>query len=344
MSAPAAGVVIDHVPPALRTEAREAGAINQAFRFSTKYQDQETGLVYFGRRYYSSNTGRFQGRDPKGEQGGRNLYAFTKNDPVNGYDYLGMTPRWTYNPRTGKYTISESSIPDDQEGGGDDDGGGSFYGNDDDDDSNDDGDLNNDPADLLKKECDGLLKIVDTFRKEAQEFLSDFNRELAYTQKLQASFSSDNNEWMRNAMDLMREFGGDIAWGTAGFAIGADFAGLGNELTDAIGDASEGNVAASAGHVALGLYMFINQLRPARYRTPNFSSIANIGGAFYLGGKVIIKTYEHFGATINNELMQASIIEEQNKVTAGLMEKHVEQGRLADHFQRQYDDKGCDNL
>jgi RHS repeat-associated protein len=28
------------------------------FRFSTKYQDDETDLLYYGRRYYNASTGR----------------------------------------------------------------------------------------------------------------------------------------------------------------------------------------------------------------------------------------------------------------------------------------------
>ena len=60
------------------------------FRFSTKFTDDETGLVYYGKRYYQPANGRFLGRDPKGEQGGTHLYAFTTNKPINRWDYLGM--------------------------------------------------------------------------------------------------------------------------------------------------------------------------------------------------------------------------------------------------------------
>ena len=60
------------------------------FRFSTKYTDDETGLVYYGHRYYEPNLGRFINCDPIEEDGGLNLYGFVGNDPVNFYDYLGM--------------------------------------------------------------------------------------------------------------------------------------------------------------------------------------------------------------------------------------------------------------
>src|SRR5262249_44385185 len=44
------------------------------FRFSTKFTDDETGLLYYGHRYYSPSQGRFLGRDPIEEKGGLNLY------------------------------------------------------------------------------------------------------------------------------------------------------------------------------------------------------------------------------------------------------------------------------
>jgi RHS repeat-associated protein len=93
------------------------------FRFSTKYQDEETGLVYYGYRYYDPSTGRWLNRDPLGElgfmllkerrqafirttvtfrefteqlnvliaePGGVNRYAFVGNAPIGFYDYLGL--------------------------------------------------------------------------------------------------------------------------------------------------------------------------------------------------------------------------------------------------------------
>ncbi len=60
------------------------------FRFSTKYQDDETDLLYYGYRYY--NASRWLSRDPVGERGGDNLYAFSGNDLLNFVDYLGLKP------------------------------------------------------------------------------------------------------------------------------------------------------------------------------------------------------------------------------------------------------------
>ena len=60
------------------------------FRFSTKYQDDESGLLYYGLRYYDPAIGRFINRDPIEERGGLNLYAAFYNDPINRIDVLGM--------------------------------------------------------------------------------------------------------------------------------------------------------------------------------------------------------------------------------------------------------------
>jgi RHS repeat-associated protein len=59
-------------------------------RFSTKYQDDETDLLYYGYRYYSPATGRWATRDPMGQRGGNNLYGFVQNDAVNFLDLLGL--------------------------------------------------------------------------------------------------------------------------------------------------------------------------------------------------------------------------------------------------------------
>ena len=61
-------------------------------RFSTKYHDPETGLYYYGRRFYDTVWGRWLNRDPVAERGGANLYGFCRNNPVKYFDTLGDTP------------------------------------------------------------------------------------------------------------------------------------------------------------------------------------------------------------------------------------------------------------
>ncbi|MCP4351003.1 MAG: RHS repeat-associated core domain-containing protein, partial [Desulfobacterales bacterium] len=62
------------------------------YRFSTKYIDSETGLIYYVFRYLSTDLGRWLNRDPLGEEGGINLYGFIQNDPLNHIDPYGMSP------------------------------------------------------------------------------------------------------------------------------------------------------------------------------------------------------------------------------------------------------------
>jgi RHS repeat-associated protein len=64
-----------------------------AIRFSSKYQDAESGLYYYGYRYYDPQSGRWLSRDPIGEQGGLNLYGFVGNDGVNGVDLWGLVSK-----------------------------------------------------------------------------------------------------------------------------------------------------------------------------------------------------------------------------------------------------------
>jgi|GEM_PF-4992012 len=60
------------------------------FRFATKYFDAETGLYYFGHRYYDPTTGQWMNREPLGEEESLNLYSYCHNDPVNNVDVLGL--------------------------------------------------------------------------------------------------------------------------------------------------------------------------------------------------------------------------------------------------------------
>ena len=71
---------------------RHAGARRacMSLLYGTKYTDMETGLIYYGHRYYDPRQGRFINRDPIEEEGGLNLYRFVSNNPVNGLDFLGL--------------------------------------------------------------------------------------------------------------------------------------------------------------------------------------------------------------------------------------------------------------
>jgi RHS repeat-associated protein len=73
------------------------------FRFSTKYQDDETDLLYYGYRYYSANVGRWLSRDRIQEDGGLNLFGFSGNSSIDRVHVRGewhasvhqrMTTQW----------------------------------------------------------------------------------------------------------------------------------------------------------------------------------------------------------------------------------------------------------
>ncbi len=69
----------------------DALAADNPWRWGTKRVDPTTDLVHYEYRVYSPRLGRWLSRDPIGEAGGRNLYGFAGNDPVNGQDVLGLT-------------------------------------------------------------------------------------------------------------------------------------------------------------------------------------------------------------------------------------------------------------
>ena len=73
------------------------------FRFSTKYYDAETGLYYYGYRYYSRELGRWITRDPIEEDGGDNLYAFCGNNSLVKCDFMGCSDRGTVEELKAKY-------------------------------------------------------------------------------------------------------------------------------------------------------------------------------------------------------------------------------------------------
>ena len=60
------------------------------YKFSTKPLDAVTGLYYYTYRYYDPQTGRWPSKDPIEEQGGHNLYGFTKNTPSAKIDHFGL--------------------------------------------------------------------------------------------------------------------------------------------------------------------------------------------------------------------------------------------------------------
>ena len=66
------------------------------FGFSTKIKDAETGLSYYGYRYYDPKMGRWPSRGPIQEEGGVNLYGFVGNDSILNTDFIGLKTQKVY--------------------------------------------------------------------------------------------------------------------------------------------------------------------------------------------------------------------------------------------------------
>ena len=71
---------------------RASGTIAKAnpLRFSSKYQDDESDLLYYGYRSYSPTLGRWLSRDPAMEESCRNLFCFVGNNPIAMLDVHGL--------------------------------------------------------------------------------------------------------------------------------------------------------------------------------------------------------------------------------------------------------------
>src|SRR5437899_273674 len=64
-----------------------AGA--NTYRFSSKEFHVQSGMYYYGERFYDPNLQRWINQDPLGEYGGINLFGFAFNDPINLVDADG---------------------------------------------------------------------------------------------------------------------------------------------------------------------------------------------------------------------------------------------------------------
>jgi RHS repeat-associated protein len=69
-----------------------SGSIANAFRFTGRELDSETGAMFYRARYYDPNSGRFIGEDPIAFNGGANFYAYAANNPTNLIDSFGLRP------------------------------------------------------------------------------------------------------------------------------------------------------------------------------------------------------------------------------------------------------------
>lgn len=66
------------------------------YRYTGKERDEESGLMYFGARYYICWLGRWLSADPSGMKGGVNVYRYIQNKPISFRDPTGLweMPSW----------------------------------------------------------------------------------------------------------------------------------------------------------------------------------------------------------------------------------------------------------
>ena len=80
------------------------------WRFSSKRVEEERGLVFFGRRYYFPQLGRWITHDPQGFDDGPNLYAYLSNCPlisVDPYGLMHFDSTWFRNDRYMQHTLQD---------------------------------------------------------------------------------------------------------------------------------------------------------------------------------------------------------------------------------------------
>jgi RHS repeat-associated protein len=69
----------------------QAGYVDEAFAFTGRYLDKDTGLQNNLNRWYDSDTGRWLSEDPIGfAAGDENLYRYVNNEPTNWTDPTGL--------------------------------------------------------------------------------------------------------------------------------------------------------------------------------------------------------------------------------------------------------------
>ena len=72
------------------------------FRFSSEYHDDSLALVYYNYRYYASNIGRWNRRDPLVSRKVKNRYSFLNNFVIGNVDLIGLWMRGGHTDLTEK--------------------------------------------------------------------------------------------------------------------------------------------------------------------------------------------------------------------------------------------------
>ena len=71
-------------------EVTAEGDVTQPIQWSSEYNDDELGLIYYNYRHYNPVDGVWFGRDPSNI---KVPYTFAQNNPINAYDYIGLSTK-----------------------------------------------------------------------------------------------------------------------------------------------------------------------------------------------------------------------------------------------------------
>jgi RHS repeat-associated protein len=73
---------------------RSAGTVSTDFHYAGMFYEQNSGLYLTRYRIYDPKAGRWLSRDPIGEAGGANTYAYVRGRPLSRTDRLGLCTNW----------------------------------------------------------------------------------------------------------------------------------------------------------------------------------------------------------------------------------------------------------
>ncbi|HCA67596.1 MAG TPA: hypothetical protein DEP11_05125 [Candidatus Jacksonbacteria bacterium] len=85
---------LDYLPFGQERVNVQSGSFETRFTFTDQERDDESGLLYYGARYYHPTLGRFTQPDPVITDIGRKEFAMAMMSPqlLNGYSYVGNNP------------------------------------------------------------------------------------------------------------------------------------------------------------------------------------------------------------------------------------------------------------
>ena len=112
--------IVDYYPYGDTRLSEQPQGINNPYKYNGKELDEDTGLYYYGARYYNAKIGRFVSQDPWGgdlkDPQSLNKYAYVRNNPMKYVDPTGMFNVETGEVEDGDTLESITSILNDEYG------------------------------------------------------------------------------------------------------------------------------------------------------------------------------------------------------------------------------------